>query len=104
MIIAIDFDGTITSTHTYPGIEGLNPKAVEVIKKLMKKHTCCLWTCREGQPLLDAVQVCRQEGLEFKYINNSPYKTLSRKIAADIYIDDRSFGGIDWDKIEEELC
>ena len=40
--------------------------------------------------------------IEFDYINESPYKTYSRKIIADVYIDDAVLGGItDWDKIEE---
>ena len=50
MIIAIDFDGTITKEHRYPRIGVVDTKAIEVIKKLKRKHTICLWTCRDGEP------------------------------------------------------
>lgn len=103
MIVAIDFDGTITETHEYPNIGKFNSKAVQVIKKLQKEHVLCLWTCREGEPLKQAVEALEKEGIKFNYINDSPY-SMGRKIVANIYIDDRNFGGIDWDEIERGLC
>ena len=61
-----------------------------------------LWTVREGTLLDEAVEYCKNKGLEFYAVNkNFPEETLepgiSRKIVADIYIDDRNLGGIpDW--------
>ena len=105
MIIAIDFDGTITKTHEYPAVGKINEKAIEVLKKLQQKgHILCLWTCREGKELHDAVKSLYDEGIIFDYINNAPYSESRRKIVADIYIDDRNFGGFNWDDVEKELC
>lgn len=104
MIIAVDFDGTITEEHTYPEVGKLNLRAIEVLKKMQQKgHVLCLWTCREGKELFDAEQALYNEGLIFDYVNNAPYSESRRKIVANIYIDDRNFGGIDWDEIEREL-
>ena len=84
----------------------MDTKAIEVIKKLKRKHTICLWTCRHGEALQQVVDTLEQNyGLVFDYINDSPYTTGSRKIVADYYIDDRAFGGIiDWYIIEKDLC
>ena len=55
-----------------------------------------LWTCRVGLNLTQAVRWCKSYGLEFDAVNeNVPeilekYGTESRKISADIYIDDKS--------------
>jgi len=61
-----------------------------------------LWTVREGSLLKEAVEYCRDRGLEF-YAVNSNYPEESkdnsepRKLQADIFIDDRNLGGLpDW--------
>lgn len=103
MIIAVDFDGTIVE-HKYPQIGEEISFAVETLKLLSKeKHHLILWTVREGQLQEDAVQWCKDRGLEFYAVNkNYPEETTStkgftRKINADLFIDDRSLGGIaDW--------
>ena len=52
-----------------------------------------------------AVQALKDRGVNFQWINDTPYSDDRRKIIADLYIDDRAFGGItDWDVIEEHLC
>ena len=102
-IIAIDFDGTITEPSPYPITGKIRTKAIEVIKKLQKKYVCCLWTCRRSGDLEEAIQLLGQHGVVFEYINNSP-KGMSKKIFADVYIDDKAFGTvIDWDEIERKL-
>lgn len=103
MTIAVDFDGTIVE-HEYPKIGKPIPFAIDVLKKLQYEdhHMLILWTVRAGTLLDEAVEYCKNKGLEFYAVNkNFPEETLepgiSRKIVADIYIDDRNLGGIpDW--------
>ncbi len=104
MTIAVDFDGTIVE-HKYPNIGEELPFAIDTLKMLQKNHhRVILWTVREGQLLDDAVQWCRERGLEFYAVNrdypeettdNNPH--FSRKLKADIFIDDCNLGGLpDW--------
>ena len=110
MIIAIDFDGTIVE-HRYPAIGKELPFALETIKALQKKqHQIILWTYRSGRTLEEAVEFCRKGGVEFYAVNkNYPEEifdsSISRKINADIYIDDRNVGGFPgWGKIYYIIC
>lgn len=107
MTIAIDFDGTIVE-HKYPGIGKEIPFAIETLKRLQTdKHKLILWTVREGKLLDEAVEFCRKRGLEFYAINKdypeeekNKNNHFSRKLKADIFIDDRNLGGIpDWGTI-----
>jgi len=103
MIIAVDFDGTIV-THEYPIIGKDIPFAIDTLKRLQTEgmHQLILWTVREGDLLIEAVEYCRERGLVF-YAVNSNYPDVeqvekqSRKVSADLYLDDRNLGGIpDW--------
>lgn len=105
LIIAVDFDGTIVD-DAYPGIG--NPKifAFETLKELKKDgHRLILWTYRCGTKLEEAVEFCKKNGIEFYAVNKSyPEENfegkVSRKINADIFIDDRNVGGmIGWGEI-----
>ena len=107
MIIAVDFDGTIVK-HKYPSIGKEIPFAIKTLKLLQEKgHQIILWTYRSGKELDDAIQFCKKKGLTFHAINNNfedeEYdNSYSRKIYADIYIDDRNLLGIpEWGKIYE---
>lgn len=106
MTIAIDFDGTIVE-HRYPQIGPEIPFATDTLKMLMRdRHRLILWTVREGKLLEEAVEWCRQRGVEF-YAVNQDYpeeekgdKGFSRKLKADLFIDDRNLGGLpDWGDI-----
>ena len=109
MTIAIDFDGTIAE-NKYPAIGREIPFAIETLKKLRDEHhKLILWTVREGHLLDEAVSFCRERGLEFYAVNrdypeeekerNNHY---SRKLKADIFIDDRNLGALpDWGTIYE---
>lgn len=107
MTIAVDFDGTIV-THEYPNIGKEIPFAVQTLKMLQDDgHKLILWTVREGDLLRDAIQWCREKGLDF-YAANKDYPEeeeqnnnhYSRKLKADIWIDDRNIGGLpDWGTI-----
>lgn len=110
MIIAVDFDGTIVE-HKYPAIGRERLFAFETLKALQKDHhQLILWTYRSGRELEEAVEFCRKNGVEFYAVNkNYPEeefdeKTMSRKIQADIYIDDRNVGGLPgWGEIWQML-
>lgn len=104
MTIAVDFDGTIV-THEYPNIGKEIPFAIQTLKMLQKDgHKLILWSVREGKLLNEAVQWCRERGLEFYAINRdypeeetNNSNNYSRKLKVDIWIDDRNIGGLpDW--------
>jgi hypothetical protein len=110
MIIAVDFDGTIVE-HRYPAIGKELPFAFETIKALQKKqHQIILWTFRAGMTLDAAVEFCRKSGVEFYAVNKSyPEEqydsSISRKINADLFIDDRNIGGFPgWGEIYHKIC
>ncbi|MDR2836577.1 MAG: HAD hydrolase family protein [Bacteroidales bacterium] len=107
LIIAVDFDGTIVE-HRYPEIGKKIPYSFEVLKQLQAEgHYLILWTYRAGKYLEEAMNFCKKNGLVFYAVNeNEPneefHNYMSRKIYADIYIDDKNIGGlIDWIKIKE---
>jgi hypothetical protein len=109
MVIAVDFDGTIVE-EAYPAIGKPIPFAVDVLKKLIyeEHHQLILWTVREGKLLEDAVNYCRQRGVEFYAVNklypDAETALSPRKIAADMFIDDRNVGGLpDWGLIYQMI-
>jgi len=99
LILAIDFDGTIVE-DAYPKIGKPRIFAFETLKRLQDDgHRLILWTYRSDVRLQDAVDFCKKNGIEFYAINDSfPEEefdnTKSRKIYADLYIDDRNIGGV----------
>jgi len=109
LILAIDFDGTIVEDG-YPGIGKPKLFAFETLKRLKKDgHRLILWTYRSDIRLEEAVEFCKKNGLEFYAVNKSfPEEQFdnnrSRKIHADIFIDDRNVGGfIGWGEIYQML-
>ena len=110
MKIAVDFDGTIV-THAYPQIGKPIPFAIETLKKLQREDMCqiILYTCREGQLLDDAVNYCKERGLEFYAVNaafpeETPDMRIARKLDADVFIDDHNLGGLpDWGVIYQMI-
>lgn len=103
MVIAVDFDGTIVE-HKYPKIGREIPFSFDTLKQLHRDgHLLILWTVREGELLEEAVAYCLKRGVEFAAVNQDLGSTigdkriLSRKLQADIFIDDRNVGGLpDW--------
>lgn len=103
MTIAVDFDGTIVE-HRYPEIGREIPFATDTLKLLAKEgHRLILWSVREGRLLDEAVEWCRERGLEFYAVNKDyPEETkednnFSRKLKVEMFIDDRNVGGLpDW--------
>lgn len=119
MIICIDFDGTCV-TNEYPDIGKELPNCVEVLRKLNeKKIDIILLTQRTGKELLDAVEWFKEKNIELYSVNDNPSQNAwsqSRKVYADLYIDDRNLGCplalrkslsdeafVDWRKVERKL-
>ena len=110
MIIAVDFDGTIVE-HKYPKIGREIIFATDTLKALNKKgHQLILWSFRSGKLLDEAVTFCKEHGVEFYAVNKSyPEEVfdeaISRKISADLFIDDRNIGGmLSWGEIYQKIC
>ena len=117
-IVAVDFDGTITTE-------------VDIGKELVLKEGCketlallsnlgvdfILWTCRSGPALDEALNFLDREGMlpMFKTVNAqlpevvekyAPFE--ARKIGADVYIDDKNLGlmklfNINWPVIGSQI-
>ena len=136
MKIAIDFDGTVT-THEFPQV-GKDVCAIPVLKALQKDHELILLTMRdnntgktvssndpnikavEGNFLDDAVNWFEDNGIFLWDINNNRSQdswTTSRKVYADLYIDDMALGVpllyietysnrpfVNWLEVAKKLC
>jgi len=109
LTLAIDFDGTIVE-DAYPKIGKPNAFAFETLKKLQQNgHRLILWTYRHGKTLDETVAFCKKNGLEFYAVNCSfPNEVFdpkkSRKINADLFIDDRNVGGFyGWGEVYQLL-
>lgn len=92
--IAIDFDGCLC-TNAYPSVGTPNWNVINKAKEEKKNGAgLILWTCREGKVLEDAVNACKEWGLEFDAVNESlpswieEWGASPRKVAASEYWDD----------------
>ena len=110
LLIAVDFDGTIVE-DAYPKVGKAKPFAIETIKMLQNDgHRIILWTYRHGRALREAVEFMEKSGIPPYAVNRSyPEEAshpsdVSRKINADLFIDDRNFGGFPgWGEIYQKL-
>lgn len=96
-IVAVDFDGTIV-TNAFPRIGEPRVDVIQMLKKMkIRGAKLILWTCRQGHYLDEAVEACEKFGLHFDAINenlpevNEAMGSDSRKVVADLYIDDRAY-------------
>ena len=94
--IAVDFDGTLCKNN-WPGIGEPNKALIDqLIEEQKNGAVIILWTCRARRMLKDAISWAEKQGLVFDYVNrNVPeriraFKNDSRKISADVYVDDRA--------------
>ena len=109
-IIAIDFDGTIVEDR-FPAIGKPMPFALETLKMLENDgYRLILWTYRHGSKLEEAVEFLNKHGINLYAVNRSypdeksHPSDVSRKIHADIFIDDRNYGGFPgWGVIYQKL-
>jgi len=84
--------------------------AFDTLKKLQQEgNLLILWTYRSGKKLEEAVKFCEDNGLTFYAINKSypeevMSEEISRKVNADIFIDDRDVRGMmGWGEIYQIL-
>ena len=105
-IWAIDFDGTLHFGR-FPNIGPANEDLIHVLQIAKTMGVLLiLWTSREGLVLDEAVEWCRDHGLEFDAVNDNVPSVVklfggnSRKVAADLYIDDRAMS---WSKGRDGL-
>ena len=85
MRIAVDFDNTLfrTNAKIYPEVLAPFPTLDAIKRRQAKGDTIILFTCRTGEKLDQAVELCKQQGLVFD-------EQSDIKPHADVYIDDRS--------------
>lgn len=109
-IIAIDFDGVIVE-DCFPNIGAMKPGAKEYISKLYDYCTIIIWTSRGGLTLELARTWLEENEIPYHHLNNNSLDTIhkyggdSRKVFADIYIDDRQLYGFPgWEKTYELVC
>ena len=96
MIIGVDFDGTLCR-NKFPEIGEANAELISQLKEARENgDTVILTTCRCDERLQEAVDWCRDQGLEFDLVNeNVPelvekYGGDCRKICCDILLDDKA--------------
>jgi predicted peroxiredoxin len=110
-IIAMDYDDTLVN-KSFPEKGIPNVPVVEKTLEFCKYGAeVVLWTCREGKMLQEAVEMCKEMGIKLAAINKSAPSQVIRqkeqmekygetygltKIFANIYVDDRAHGSIDF--------
>ena len=103
-IIGVDFDGTLAVTRgSYPRIQGPIQEVIDYVLQEQKRGAyIILITMREGKVLDEAVEWCKEQGLEFDAVNDNVdfmkefFRNNPRKIFCNEYIDDMNMGGIDF--------
>lgn len=116
VIICCDFDGTIVE-HEYPDIGPPSPGAFDWLKRFQQLGARLILLTMRGPDnfLQDAVDFCRENGVEFWAHNVNPEQdtwSQSRKVYGHRYIDDTAVGVplrpssrpggrlvVDWDRV-----
>lgn len=107
---AVDFDNTI-AYENYPFIGDLIPGAKETIQKIHELGgKIAIWTCRTGEQEEWVKEFLAKHDIPYDKFNTcfdehkELYGGASRKIFADVYIDDRCllWAGevVNWDTVE----
>ena len=96
LVIAVDFDGTLCESK-WPEIGEPNYGMLAYcIAQRATGSKLILWTCRSGDMLQQAIDWCAGHHLEFDAINDNLHESKAhfggdtRKVWADVYIDDKS--------------
>jgi len=95
-IIAIDFDGTLAEDN-YPHIgEPIQANITRLKDEQANGAKIILWTCRRDCALENAVKWCAEHNIHFDAVNENLPEIIerfggdTRKIYADVYIDDKN--------------
>lgn len=95
-IMAVDFDGTLVSDR-FPEIGAERIEVCSLIRYYQEQGVkSILWTSRTDEHLDDAVNWCKEHDLHFDAVNQNIPEVIAltgrdtRKVFADIYIDDKS--------------
>lgn len=96
-VVAIDFDGTLVEDR-FPDIGRPYENMFNLVKVLQDKGVkVVLWTSRDGERLEKAISFCNDKGIVFDAVNENikevqeMFHTDTRKIYADIYLDDKAY-------------
>lgn len=117
MIIAVDFDGTCV-THEYPLMGREIPLCVTTLKELTGRgYKLILLTMRDGSFLQEAINWFAEREIPLYAVNENPSCgwSESRKVYANLYIDDAALGTplreesgirpyVDWQLVKDWLC
>ena len=105
--IAVDFDGTLC-VNAWPEIGVEKPGAIQWVKQQkFRGARLILWTNRVGKQLEQAVEWCKDRGLHFDAVNENLPEVIeafggdTRKIVADVYLDDKALRAQD---VEQIIC
>lgn len=107
IVLAVDFDGTLAELG-YPALGDPKPNASKVMKRLVEEGAhIIIWTCRQGIDVDKIRDWCILHDVPYHQINEHHprlleiYQNDTRKVCADIYIDDRCLFGLpdDWEEI-----
>lgn len=99
MIVAVDFDGVLCRDE-FPEIGAPNYRMVSLVREIADAgHEVVLWTSRADDRLVEVVRWCEDRGLHFCAVNDnapsnkakyeSEYPNGTRKVYADVYLDDK---------------
>lgn len=95
-ILAVDFDGTLCE-DCFPNIGAPKQSTINLVKAYRKDGwKLILWTCRNGDALVEAVAWCKEHGLTFDAVNTNIQEVKdmfhgdTRKVYADKYLDDKN--------------
>ena len=106
LIIAVDWDDTM-AIGPFDGEQQFDMVMVDKLKAFKEKGaSLVLWTCRCGSSLADAVNTAKFIGLHFDSVNDDcaaadkiaaeyGLLTMSIKVYAHLYVDDKAPGSIE---------
>jgi histidinol phosphatase-like enzyme len=111
IIIAVDFDGTITNERDMEETVTLRKGAKETLTEWKAKgYILVLWTCRHGKSFDQAINFLIKNDMLYLFsafndqlpeINELYYPDVARKVGADFYVDDRNVMMVmDWKLID----
>lgn len=94
LIIAVDYDDTITEKRPYPIIAPLNKTAKKYLDRLhIAGFTIVLWTARVGEDYTFALNRCKTDfGMSYIQSDGPEFKHgFTGKIWANFFIDDHGY-------------